>query len=86
MDSGELLKLEFAIMPGENGTYVIRCRDSYGPGSLGKVFGFTDIDDLLRFLSTEREALRRAEAGGKPKKSSARSAASELDSEEASTL
>jgi hypothetical protein len=52
-DRGELLKYEFTVMPGNNGTFVIRKLGSLGPGSMADVYGFTTIDDLLKFLNDE---------------------------------
>lgn len=58
LDRGELLKSEFTVIPGNNGTFVIRARGELGPGSFPWMYGFTTIDDLLSFLLDESVGLK----------------------------
>lgn len=58
MDRGELLKYEFTILPGQNGSFVIRSGGGFDRHSPGYTFGFSSADDLIDFLSDERDAVR----------------------------
>lgn len=60
MDRGEMLKREFTVTPGQNGTFVVRERSHYsGPReTIPIVWGFTSFDDLLRWLAEEGAALK----------------------------
>lgn len=58
LDRGELLKYEFTVMPGNNGTFVIRTLGAHSPGSMSDLYGFTTVDDLLSFLLDESVGLK----------------------------
>jgi hypothetical protein len=69
MDSGQLLKWEFMVLPGQNGSFVIRTQGEWaqrGGAMPGYIHGFTSSDDMLRFLADEAKALK-ATDGNKAK-------------------
>jgi hypothetical protein len=55
MDRGELLKIEFVVTPGQNGSFVVR-GTAHGPH---EQWGFTSFTDLIAFLQSEAEVLLR---------------------------
>lgn len=56
MDLGQMFKNDFTIMPGKDGTFVIRLgtRDT---GYIPELWGFTSVADLMRFLQQHADAL-----------------------------
>lgn len=57
MKSGEILKQTFKVDPGENGSFMIYT-GNYESSRPGRTIGFSTADDLLKFLSNERDALQ----------------------------
>jgi hypothetical protein len=50
MDRGQVLKSEFTVVPGINGSFVINLQD-------GRIVGFSNAYDLVRFVEAEAEAI-----------------------------
>jgi hypothetical protein len=63
MDLGQIFKIEFTIMPGKSGTFVIRL-GSRESGNLPEVWGFTSVADLMRFLQQHADATMNEKAVG----------------------
>mgnify|MGYP000878544958 CR=1 FL=1 len=59
MDRGRLFTQSFQLLPGDNESFVIRLDRYSDPGSIqGGIYGFTSVDDLLKFLADEAEAFK----------------------------
>lgn len=60
MDKGALFKEAFTIIPSDNGSFVLRPVDWGDPSTRryqSLAIGFTNLDDLMRYLNDEAEAM-----------------------------
>lgn len=57
MERGEILKRGFRVMPGKDGSFVVRT-DDYHTGTTEAVWGLNDIDSLIKWLSEQAHGFR----------------------------
>ncbi len=56
MDKGEWLKQGFYLKPAENGSFVLHSQN-VEVGTMGLTIGFSNVDDLIEFMKSERKGL-----------------------------
>lgn len=63
LDKGEFFKKSWRIMPGANGSYVVR-EDRFDAQIITDIYGFTCLDDMLKFFLDEAAAMKLQGAQG----------------------
>jgi len=61
MDKGEWLRRGFHIAAARDGSYVIY-QQSLSMGDAGSSRGFSNVDDLVDFVKSERKSMRKQDA------------------------